>query len=213
MIGDHFGKTKTGAYLPAVLVLALVEIGHAATGVLFVEIEVAHAGHPIRPPGGTVGIGLTEPVIHIEFADIETLASVVHNGRNGARFPMGDVARFADEVAGDPLIFDLQVARPQSVAGGAETFFVNSSTSSYNQIALWKLTGDRTNAPALVRTSIPTGTYYPVYENVRQPDTTARIDGFSNQMLEAAYSQRHVWASLGSGENSATPTCRRTHSR
>lgn len=109
-------------------------------------------------------------------------------------------------LAGDPLIFDLQVARPQSVAGGAETFFVNSSTSSYNQIALWKLTGDRTNAPTLVRTSIPTGTYYPVYENVRQPDTTARIDGFSTQMLEAAYSQRHVWASLGSGENSATPT-------
>jgi len=32
-------------------------------------------------------------------SDIETLASVVHNGRNGARFPMGDVARFADEVA------------------------------------------------------------------------------------------------------------------
>ncbi|HWS28389.1 MAG TPA: hypothetical protein VN259_17645, partial [Xanthomonadales bacterium] len=109
-------------------------------------------------------------------------------------------------LAGDPLIFDLQVARPQSVAGGAETFFVNSLTSSYNQIALWKLTGDRTNAPTLVRTSIPTGTYYPVYENVRQPDTTSRIDGFSTQMLEAAYSQRHVWASLGSGENSATPT-------
>lgn len=109
-------------------------------------------------------------------------------------------------LAGDPLIFDLQVARPQSVAGGAETFFVNSSAGSYNQIALWKLTGDRTNAPALVRTSIPTGTYYPVYENVRQPDTTARIDGFSTQMLEAAYAQRHVWASLGSGENSATPT-------
>jgi hypothetical protein len=109
-------------------------------------------------------------------------------------------------LAGDPLIFDLQVARPQSVAGGAETFFVNSSAGSYNQIALWKLTGDRTNAPALVRTSIPTSTYYPIYLNVRQPGTTARIDGFSTQMLEAAYSQRHVWASLGSGENSATPT-------
>ncbi len=109
-------------------------------------------------------------------------------------------------LAGDPLIFDLQVARPQSVSGGAETFFVNSSAGSYNQIALWKLTGDRTNAPALVRTSIPTGAYYPVNENVRQPDTTARIDGFSTQMIEAAYSQRHVWASLGSGENTATPT-------
>lgn len=117
--------------------------------------------------------------------------------------------RFSDlrwPLAGDPTIFDLQAARPQSGAGGAESFFVNSSSSSYNQMALWKMTGDRTNAPSLTRTAIATGTYYPVYLNVRQPDTSTRIDGFSNQIVEAVYSQRHVWATMTSGENSATPT-------
>lgn len=109
-------------------------------------------------------------------------------------------------LAGDPLIFDLQAARPMSTASGGESFFVNSSTSAYNQIALWKLTGDRTNAPSLTRVSIPVDNYYPVYENVRQPGIADRIDGFSAQMVEAAYSQRRVWAALGSGQNSATPT-------
>lgn len=126
-------------------------------------------------------------------------AIFTNTGSNGWRF--WDL-RWPDT----SLAFDLQAARPQTEAGGAESFFVNSSTASYNQMCLWKLTGDRTNAPTLVRASVPTGTYYPVYESVNQPDTTAHIDGFSTQVVEAAYSQRHVWATLTSGENSATPT-------
>jgi hypothetical protein len=109
-------------------------------------------------------------------------------------------------VAGDPKAFDLQAARPQSSAGGAESFFVNSSSGSYNQMTLWKLTGDRTNAPVLTRALVATGNYYPVGINVRQPDIASRIDGFSNQLVEATYSQRRVWATMTSGENSGTPT-------
>ena len=109
-------------------------------------------------------------------------------------------------LAGDPLAFDLHAARPQSIAGGSESFFVNSSEGSYNQMGLWKLTGDRTNAPTLTRAAIPTGTYYPVYINVRQPDTSARIDGFGSQVVEAVYSNRRVWATLTSGENAAAPS-------
>lgn len=137
------------------------------------------------------------------YAQLWTLNPAMFNGgaSNGWRF--WDL-RWPS--AGNPLAFDLQVARPHSSAGGAETFLVNGATGSYNQLCLWKLTGDRTNAPTLVRTAIPVANYYPVYVQVRQPDTGARIDGFSTQLVEAAYSQRHVWASFTSGENSPTPT-------
>ena len=137
------------------------------------------------------------------YAQLWTLSPEMFSGGSSAGWRFWDLRW---PLTGDPTIFNLQAARPLSNAGDAASFFVNSSSGSDNQMALWKLTGDRTNAPTLTRAAIPTGTYYPVGLNVRQPDTATRIDGFSTQIVEAVYSQRRVWATMTSGENSATPS-------
>lgn len=109
-------------------------------------------------------------------------------------------------ISGDPLAFTLQAARPQSTAGGQESFFVNGSEGSYNRMCLWQLTGDRTSSPSLTRVSIDVDTYYPVNENVGQPDVVDRLDALGSRVVEAVYSNRRVWATLTSGENATPPT-------
>lgn len=109
-------------------------------------------------------------------------------------------------ITGSPKAFALQAARPQTSASGSESFFVNAFPSANDQVCLWKLTGDRTSSPTLVATAIDVSNYYPVGENVDQPDIADKLDGFSTRAVEAVYSQRRVWVSLTTGENAGIPS-------
>lgn len=92
----------------------------------------------------------------------------------------------------------LQPAVPLSVSLNAETFFVNSWSAVGSQLLVWKLTGDRTNNPTLVRAPIDVGAYSAINQNVDQPGSLTNIDGGDSRVLNAVYSQRRVYASLTS---------------
>lgn len=92
--------------------------------------------------------------------------------------------------------FSLQAAHPHSIAGGQETFFVNTLSSSGNQMLLWELTGDRTNAPSLIRSAIGITAYDAIGENIDQPGSSIDLDGGDARIVNAVYSQRRVYAAL-----------------
>ncbi|NJL27971.1 MAG: PKD domain-containing protein [Thermoanaerobaculia bacterium] len=92
--------------------------------------------------------------------------------------------------------YSLQVAHPNSQSYG-ETFFVNTKSSSGNDILLWKLTGDRANSPSLSKSSIGIKNYDAIgANNVDQPGTATGLDGGDSRVMNAVYSQRRVYAVL-----------------
>lgn len=95
--------------------------------------------------------------------------------------------------------FSLQAAHAHSVAGGAETFFVNTFSASGNQILLWELTGDRTACTSsLTRGAIGTTAYNAINGNVDQAGSATDIDGGDARVMDAVYANRRVFATLGS---------------
>ena len=95
--------------------------------------------------------------------------------------------------------FGVQAALPHTTAGGQETFFVNTYSGSGSSALLWTLTGDRTSSPSLTRAEV-TGlpSYYSLGENVDQPGTSRDIDGGDSRVMNAVYSNRRVFLTLGS---------------
>ncbi len=100
--------------------------------------------------------------------------------------------------------FSLQPALPLTVAGGAETFFVNSWSGFGSQLLLWTLTGSRTNSPSLTRAAINVNSYTLIGENVDQPGSATDIDGGDARIMNAFYSQRRVFTALTNDPNSDT---------
>lgn len=98
----------------------------------------------------------------------------------------------------------LQPALPLSIAGGAETFFLNSWGSFGNQVLLWTLTGDRTSSPTLVRSTVNTTSYDAIFQNIDQPGSATHIDGGDARIMNAFYSQRRVYGTLTSDTNANT---------
>lgn len=94
------------------------------------------------------------------------------------------------------LAFSLQPAIPYTVAGDQATFFANTFSSSGSSVLLWKLTGDRTNSPTLVRSTIGTQVYNAIGENVDQPGSSADLDGGDARIMNAAYQNRKVYTVL-----------------
>ena len=94
------------------------------------------------------------------------------------------------------LAFSPQVMHPHSTSGSGATYFVNSQAGSGNALCLWTLTGDRTNSPSLVGSSVGTWQYDAIGENVDQPDVADDIDGGDVRVLNGIYSQRKVFATL-----------------
>ncbi len=94
------------------------------------------------------------------------------------------------------MAFSPQVMHPHSTAGGGETFFVNSYSSSGNVLCLWTLTGDRTSSPTLTSASVSTWQYDAIFENVDQPDVADDIDGGDTRILNGIYSQRKAFVTL-----------------
>ncbi len=92
--------------------------------------------------------------------------------------------------------FSLQPAHPHSIAGGQETFFVNTYSGSGGAINLWKMTGDRTSSPTLVNSSIGVSTYNFIGENIDQPGSTTDLDGGDARVMNAIYANRRVWTTL-----------------
>jgi len=100
------------------------------------------------------------------------------------------------EWPGGASAFTLQPASPHSIAGGDETFFLNSFSSSGSDVLLWTLTGDRTNTPTLAKSEVDVDSYDAIGENVNQDDSATDIDGGDARILQAVYNQRHVFATL-----------------
>ena len=94
------------------------------------------------------------------------------------------------------LAFSPQVMLPHSLAGGGETFFVNSYSGSGSAMCLWTMTGDRTNSPTLVRSSVGTWQYDWIGENVDQPGVVDDIDGGDARIMNGVYAQRKVFVTL-----------------
>lgn len=102
------------------------------------------------------------------------------------------------------VAFGLQPALPLSIAGGAETYFLNSFFSFGNQLLLWTLTGDRTSSPTLVRSTVGTTSYDSILQNVDQPGSATHLDGGDARIMNAYYSQRRVYGTLTSDTNANT---------
>lgn len=100
----------------------------------------------------------------------------------------------------------LQPALPMSIAGGQETFFVNSFSGFGSQLLLWTLTGDRTNAPTLNKAAISVASYQSIGQNVDQPGSATDIDGGDARVMNAVYSQRRVYATLTNDTNGNATT-------
>ena len=95
--------------------------------------------------------------------------------------------------------FAVQAVLPHTLAGGQETFFVNTYNGLGSSALLWTLSGDRVNAPSLTKAEV-TGlpSYYALGENVDQPGTTMDIDGGDSRVMNAVYANRRVFLTLGS---------------
>jgi len=100
------------------------------------------------------------------------------------------------EWPGGSKAFTVQPALPHSIAGGDETFFVNSFSGSGSDVLLWTLTGDRTNMPTLNRAQVDVDDYDAIGQNVDQPDSSTDLDGGDSRILHAAYNQRHVFTTM-----------------
>jgi hypothetical protein len=92
--------------------------------------------------------------------------------------------------------FSLQPATPYSIAGDQATFFANTFSFSGSSVLLWKLTGDRTSSPTLVRSTIGTQLYSAIGQNVDQPGSSTDLDGGDARILNAAYKDRKVYTVL-----------------
>ncbi len=92
--------------------------------------------------------------------------------------------------------FSPQPALPLSIAGGQETFFVNSWSGFGSQLLLWTLTGDRTSSPTLTKAAVNVNSYAAIGENVDQPGSPTDIDGGDARIMNAFYSQRRVYTTL-----------------
>ncbi len=104
--------------------------------------------------------------------------------------------------------FDLRPAMPHTVSSEQTTFFVNTRPQAGDQIALWRLVGDRVNSPTLTNTAIATMPYQAIGEQVDQPGTDFDIDGGDARIGNAIYAFRRVYAAWTSdpgadGESSA----------
>ena len=94
--------------------------------------------------------------------------------------------------------FSLQPAQPYSIAFDTATFFVNTFSSSGNRALLWRMTGDRGNAPTLTRSTINTQSYFAIGTNVDQPTVSTDLDGGDARIQNVAYKDRRVYAVLTS---------------
>ena len=92
--------------------------------------------------------------------------------------------------------FGIQPAHPHSINGAATTFFVNTFSGSGSQVLLWKLSGDRTSSPTLTSVAIGTAGYEAINMNVDQPGSGTDIDGGDARVMNAVYSQSHVFFTL-----------------
>ena len=99
--------------------------------------------------------------------------------------------------------FSLQPALPHSASSTANTFFVNTYSGAGNRILLWKLGGSRTNAAlaTLSRSAIPVQQYYAINNNVKQPNSTIKIDGGDARVMNAVYAQGRVFTTLTTDVN------------
>lgn len=132
-----------------------------------------------------------------KYATIFTVGPAVFNGGSGAGWQFWNLkwtGLFPSKA------FGIQVAHPHSQSS-SETFFVNTKSGSGNDLLLWELTGDRTNSPSLNKSKIGMRSYDSVGNNVDQPNTAVDIDGGDVRVQSAVYSQRRVWATLGSAPN------------
>lgn len=102
------------------------------------------------------------------------------------------------------LVFGPQPALPLTVAGGEETFFVNSFSGFGSQVLLWTLTGDRTSSPSLSGNAVSVSSYTAIGENIDQPGSTIDIDGGNARIMNAFYSQRRVYTTLTTDSNGDT---------
>ncbi|HEY6547120.1 MAG TPA: hypothetical protein VI589_04410, partial [Vicinamibacteria bacterium] len=89
--------------------------------------------------------------------------------------------------------FGLQPAQPHSVNADATTFFVNTFNGVGSQVLLWKLSGDRTNAPSLTNVAISTANYEAISNEVDQPGSAVDIYGGDARVASAVYSQGRVF--------------------
>jgi hypothetical protein len=94
---------------------------------------------------------------------------------------------------GNQQAFAIQPALPHSAPASQTSFFVNTFSGSGSQVLLWKLTGDRTNAPGLVSAAIGTAGYEAIGNNIDQPGSATDIDGGDARVMNAVYSQGHVF--------------------
>ncbi|MEM7583070.1 MAG: hypothetical protein AAF560_06795 [Acidobacteriota bacterium] len=99
--------------------------------------------------------------------------------------------------------FGLRSARPHTVSSEGATFFVNTRPGSGNQIALWRLTGDRGGAPVLAVNAITTQPYQSIGSQVNQPGTEVDINGGDSQVQNAIYAFRRVYATWTTDPSSA----------
>ena len=123
---------------------------------------------------------------------IFSIPATVFTGGSGAGWYFWDL-RWNEP--GNPLVFNIQPVVTHTVAGGQETFFVNTFNSSGNKACLWQLTGPRTG-PTLVRNSA-TVQAYAEPGLASQPGAVADdIEMFYAGVQNAAYSNRKVYFAL-----------------
>jgi hypothetical protein len=97
---------------------------------------------------------------------------------------------------GNPKVFEIQPAVPHSLAGGHETFFVNTFNSSGDKVCLRVMTGDRGNSPTLLAYSVAVGAYADPGLAAQPGAVLDDIEMFYAGALGAAYNQRKVFFSL-----------------
>lgn len=98
-------------------------------------------------------------------------------------------------------------AIPHTRSSEDSTFFLNTRGSSGSDVLLWRLTGDRTHAPALVKRSVSVQPYRAIGAKIRQPGTATRIDGGDAAAYHVVYGYRRVyavWTSDPDGDGSSS---------
>ena len=88
----------------------------------------------------------------------------------------------------------LRPALPHTVSSEGATFFVNTRPESGDQIALWRLTGNRGATPVLTADAITTSPYQAIGKQVDQPGTPVDLDGGDARVQNAVYAFRRVYA-------------------
>jgi hypothetical protein len=94
------------------------------------------------------------------------------------------------------LASSIQPAVPYSLAGGAETFFAATFTSSGSEVLLMTMTGDRTIAPLLAKDEVAIQGYDQIGPNVDQPGASVDLEGGDCRVGNAVYAQRNLYIAL-----------------